>query len=318
MSIPTRRLEPGATAWQGRQRLGCINRWELFDSEDGDDITAARRICNACPVRTQCLRDVIALEGSEKPGQRAGVRAGYTPEERHWVYLKYVAKKPVPEVPYSQGCGSGAGYDRHTERGEPACEACKAAHAREVSRAVVKQREADEAARRAWEQRTVVRRPPGPERDRIAAEREQQVRALWSKGLIDREIAVHVDLTVSGVGFARRRLGLTANGVRQLKPIAHGTERGYKQHRYRKEVACEPCFAASREAAAARRVACGVVPRTALAAARERQVREMVRMHFTDRQMAERTGMSMSGVRNVRRRLGLYKPRVKTEQAAAA
>lgn len=44
---------------------------------------------------------------------------------------------------------------------------------------------------------------------------------------------------------AKRTKGTPSPGRRQ--PIAHGTLKGYKQHRYRGEAACADCLEASRE-----------------------------------------------------------------------
>ncbi|MFD9721054.1 hypothetical protein [Streptomyces sp. NPDC059076] len=43
------------------------------------------------------------------------------------------------------------------------------------------------------------------------------------------------------------RLGQPRPGGSKLKPIAHGTYAGSKQHRYRDEPLCDPCRDAERE-----------------------------------------------------------------------
>ena len=45
---------------------------------------------------------------------------------------------------------------------------------------------------------------------------------------------------------AHHRQPCTPDASRR-QPIAHGTLKGYKQHRYRQEAACEPCLAAARD-----------------------------------------------------------------------
>ncbi|GAA1870977.1 WhiB family transcriptional regulator [Pseudonocardia ailaonensis] len=42
-------------------------------------VAAAKRVCAACPVRAECLADVL---GREQPGRRWGVIGGTTAEER--------------------------------------------------------------------------------------------------------------------------------------------------------------------------------------------------------------------------------------------
>lgn len=45
----------------------------------GPAVTAARQVCAGCPVRLDCLLDV--MEG-EDPSRRWGITAGLTPDER--------------------------------------------------------------------------------------------------------------------------------------------------------------------------------------------------------------------------------------------
>jgi WhiB family redox-sensing transcriptional regulator len=49
----------------------------------GPAVTAARQVCAGCPVRLDCLLDV--LEG-EDPSRRWGITAGLTPDERAAVF----------------------------------------------------------------------------------------------------------------------------------------------------------------------------------------------------------------------------------------
>lgn len=50
---------------------------DAFYPEKGESTAAAKRVCSACPVRTQCL--TWALEHDE----REGVWGGLSPRERH-------------------------------------------------------------------------------------------------------------------------------------------------------------------------------------------------------------------------------------------
>lgn len=56
----------------------------LFFPDHGGDwaYADARAICQGCPVRTECLDDVMAAEGSVSTGYRHGMRGGLTPVER--------------------------------------------------------------------------------------------------------------------------------------------------------------------------------------------------------------------------------------------
>ncbi len=50
---------------------------ELFFPEVGENATAARRVCAACPVRTACLADAL-----DRRDVAYGIRGGMTPAER--------------------------------------------------------------------------------------------------------------------------------------------------------------------------------------------------------------------------------------------
>jgi WhiB family transcriptional regulator, redox-sensing transcriptional regulator len=83
-----------------RNQAGCLDvDPEIFYPLDldptGPAVLTAKRICAACPVRSACLDDVMALE---QPGRRWGVSAGLTPGERTALYL---AARPA-------GAGLGA------------------------------------------------------------------------------------------------------------------------------------------------------------------------------------------------------------------
>jgi WhiB family transcriptional regulator, redox-sensing transcriptional regulator len=46
---------------------------------DSAGVAAAKQICAVCPVRAQCLADVM---GAEDPARRWGISGGTTPAER--------------------------------------------------------------------------------------------------------------------------------------------------------------------------------------------------------------------------------------------
>lgn len=55
----------------------------LFFPDPGGQARAARRVCAACDVRTDCLTDVLAREHGLTVKYRSGVYGGLTPEQRH-------------------------------------------------------------------------------------------------------------------------------------------------------------------------------------------------------------------------------------------
>jgi len=60
-------------------RAACRGRDpEMFFTGERDP-RAARKICEGCPVRAECLQDVLKDETDDR---RFGVRAGLTPQER--------------------------------------------------------------------------------------------------------------------------------------------------------------------------------------------------------------------------------------------
>lgn len=60
-------------------------------------VTAARRVCAGCPVRSACLTDVMR---SEDPARRWGVTAGLTPDERAALFA-------AQRAPIAQRSGRG-------------------------------------------------------------------------------------------------------------------------------------------------------------------------------------------------------------------
>jgi hypothetical protein len=76
-------LRPSDHGW--RRRAACVDSDpELFFPQVGApdefaQIAAAQVVCGSCPVRAQCLDDVMAWED---PARRVGVFAGLTPVDR--------------------------------------------------------------------------------------------------------------------------------------------------------------------------------------------------------------------------------------------
>lgn len=72
-----------------RAQANCADHTEMFDRLTdmalGPELTAARALCGACPVASECLQ--MALE-TEVSGLRFGVFAGTTPEQRRKMQRK--------------------------------------------------------------------------------------------------------------------------------------------------------------------------------------------------------------------------------------
>ena len=50
---------------------------------DSAGVAAAKRVCVGCPVRAQCLADVMV---AEDPARRWGISGGTTPAERNAIF----------------------------------------------------------------------------------------------------------------------------------------------------------------------------------------------------------------------------------------
>lgn len=93
-------------------RAACVSHpkewWypERWNTGSGHGYAQARIVCQACPVRENCLTE--ALERNEQ----FGMWGGMTPQERGV---------------HNNKCGTTAGYIRHWRAGEPPCEPCLAA-----------------------------------------------------------------------------------------------------------------------------------------------------------------------------------------------
>jgi hypothetical protein len=59
---------------------------------DSAGVAAAKRICAVCPVRAQCLADVMA---AEDPARRWGISGGTTPDERAALFATQRTALPV-------------------------------------------------------------------------------------------------------------------------------------------------------------------------------------------------------------------------------
>ena len=72
-----------------------------------------RAICAGCPVRAECADYAINGDGSWR---YHGLWGGLTPDQRRQL------ERPIRHV---ARCGTTSGYERHREKGEPACSDCR-------------------------------------------------------------------------------------------------------------------------------------------------------------------------------------------------
>ena len=76
-SRPTRLS--GSSSWLDHAACRGLND-VFFDAHMWD---YAKRICDACPVRDECLADILTYEGSRNTAHRHGLVGGLTPTERN-------------------------------------------------------------------------------------------------------------------------------------------------------------------------------------------------------------------------------------------
>ena len=105
-------------------RTPCEQDSELFHAPDrelpSDKATreaAAKALCATCPlaVREDCLRIAMDNERGLSAGNRNGLYAGLTEQER------------AALDNHNDDCGTVTGYNRHRKAKKPACADCKAA-----------------------------------------------------------------------------------------------------------------------------------------------------------------------------------------------
>jgi WhiB family transcriptional regulator, redox-sensing transcriptional regulator len=69
--------------WTHAARCREIGLEVFFPEEGGGAYTAARRICQACPVRALCLEAAMQREGDAGREYRGGLWGGLSPGQRH-------------------------------------------------------------------------------------------------------------------------------------------------------------------------------------------------------------------------------------------
>jgi hypothetical protein len=84
--------EPVGRDWRQVAACAAVDP-ELFypvdASDDAPAVAVAMRICLVCPVRAECLVDVMA---AEDPARRWGVTGGLTPTERTALFVRQRAE----------------------------------------------------------------------------------------------------------------------------------------------------------------------------------------------------------------------------------
>lgn len=101
------RERPG---WQSRAR--CRGKTEMYFPKDGQGRSVVQSICEACPVRLDCLAACWAVEQHLIPTYWFGVYGGLTPSERRAAAGHRASHNDVPMLPTScahgktQGCSS--------------------------------------------------------------------------------------------------------------------------------------------------------------------------------------------------------------------
>lgn len=104
---------------------------ELFHPGRGDDtsVSNAKAVCAVCPVRAECLDHAMTH------GEKHGIWGGTSERERRRM------RRGLPATPTGDRRraphGTTSAYRYHTRHGETACDACKQAHSRAVSKAAM-------------------------------------------------------------------------------------------------------------------------------------------------------------------------------------
>lgn len=101
------------------RRAACLDRGDLWFSDDKQERVHARDICRVCPVRPACTTDGLREE--------YGIWGGLTERERA------AGRTEMPPVREPVTCGTRRGYRQHKSLGEEACGPCRAANAANAS-----------------------------------------------------------------------------------------------------------------------------------------------------------------------------------------
>ncbi|MFD8027852.1 WhiB family transcriptional regulator [Streptomyces sp. NPDC059717] len=121
--------------------------WELraacrtYDPDwwfSGAHRSAAKGICDGCPVQVACLESALAREDGLPKTERKGLVAGLTGAQRYALaqQRKPAEPKAAPKAPPKKSsrrwpvapCGTRAAYQRHVRKREPIDDRCRAAN----------------------------------------------------------------------------------------------------------------------------------------------------------------------------------------------
>lgn len=112
---------------------------EVFFSESVSGIRHAKQICGVCPVRKECLDEVLRAED----GSRYGVYGGMSASERTQLVKSMTeAAEPVRPEPVTRSgrapakCGTRSGYQRHLRERSRICAPCRQANTDAYNRLV--------------------------------------------------------------------------------------------------------------------------------------------------------------------------------------
>ena len=112
-------VDPDA-GWRARAACrGCDP--ELWFPVVGKNATEPRRICNTCPVKSECRTAGV--------DENFGIWGGLSPRERR----DDRRRLERPQFFRNPTCGSEAGYAKHRRDGTVTCRECRDAHAAHVA-----------------------------------------------------------------------------------------------------------------------------------------------------------------------------------------
>lgn len=90
-----------------KSEVACAEKTELF-FEDlwtapySVSLAAARDHCDTCPARVGCLKLAMEIEGTSSLDYRAGIYAGFTPQQRHSLMKRGTAFEGIDPVELRQ------------------------------------------------------------------------------------------------------------------------------------------------------------------------------------------------------------------------
>ncbi len=112
---------------------------DLFFPEHGVRPTQARKTCETCPVRQQCLDYALA------DAQLIGMWGGTTSRQRATIRRQRSGRN-VGQQPQPIRHGTNSGYQQHTRRGERPCPECHQAHTADRQARKIAARDRDNGA----------------------------------------------------------------------------------------------------------------------------------------------------------------------------